>query len=83
MRHAPTAWNVDGRLQGLVEGQALARHQGADALEAELQPLPPGVRMLRQPRSNLDVVVFFVTRLVVSPVRVAARTAQPTFESSY
>jgi hypothetical protein len=33
-----------------------------DGFERELTPLPSGVRMLKQPRSNLDVVVFFVTR---------------------
>lgn len=33
-----------------------------DGFEHELAPLPVGVRMLKQPRSNLDVVVFFVTR---------------------
>lgn len=30
--------------------------------ERVLTPLPPGVRMLKQPRGDLDVVVFFVTR---------------------
>ena len=33
-----------------------------DGFEQELDPLPAGVRLLKQPRSNLDVVVFFVTR---------------------
>ena len=47
---------------GITEGSRVALVGAPRGFEAELAPLPPGVRMLKQPRSNLDVVVFFVTR---------------------
>jgi len=47
---------------GITEGSRVALVGAPDGFERELDPLPAGVRLLRQPRSNLDVVVFFVTR---------------------
>jgi len=47
---------------GITEGARVALVGAPDGFERELTPLPAGVRMLKQPRSNLDVVVFFVTR---------------------
>lgn len=47
---------------GIIEGSRVALVGAPDGFERELEPLPAGVRMLKQPRSNLDVVVFFVTR---------------------
>jgi hypothetical protein len=47
---------------GITEGARVALVGAPDGFERELEPLPSGVRMLKQPRSNLDVVVFFVTR---------------------
>jgi len=47
---------------GITEGSRVALVGAPDGFERVLVPLPTGVRMLKQPRSNLDVVVFFVTR---------------------
>jgi hypothetical protein len=47
---------------GITEGSRVALVSAPDGFEHELDPLPAGVRLLKQPRSNLDVVVFFVTR---------------------
>jgi hypothetical protein len=47
---------------GITEGSRVALVGAPDGFERALQPLPAGVHMLKQPRSNLDVVVFFVTR---------------------
>jgi hypothetical protein len=47
---------------GITEGSRVALVGAPVGFERELIPLPAGVRMLKQPRSNLDVVVFFVTR---------------------
>lgn len=47
---------------GITEGSRVALVGAPDGFEQGLAPLPPGVRMLKQPRSDLDVVVFFVTR---------------------
>jgi hypothetical protein len=47
---------------GITEGSRVALVGAPLGFERELTPLPPGVRMLKQPRSDLDVVVFFVTR---------------------
>jgi hypothetical protein len=47
---------------GITEGSRVALVGAPDGFERELTPLPAGVRMLKQPRSDLDVVVFFVTR---------------------
>jgi hypothetical protein len=47
---------------GITEGSRVALVGAPEGFERALVPLPAGVRMLKQPRSNLDVVVFFVTR---------------------
>ena len=47
---------------GITEGSRVALVGAPDGFERVLAPLPAGVRMLKQPRSDLDVVVFFVTR---------------------
>ncbi len=47
---------------GITEGSRVALVGAPVGFDHELTPLPDGVRMLKQPRSNLDVVVFFVTR---------------------
>lgn len=47
---------------GITEGSRVALVGAPDGFERVLTPLPAGVRMLKQPRSDLDVVVFFVTR---------------------
>jgi hypothetical protein len=47
---------------GITEGSRVALVGAPVGFDRELTPLPAGVRMLKQPRSNLDVVVFFVTR---------------------
>jgi hypothetical protein len=47
---------------GITEGSRVALVGAPDGFERVLTPMPPGVRMLKQPRSDLDVLVFFVTR---------------------
>ena len=47
---------------GITEGSRVAVVGAPVGFERVLAPLPAGVRMLKQPRSDLDVVVFFVTR---------------------
>ena len=47
---------------GIHEGARVALVGAPVGFEGVLTPLPAGVHMLKQPRSNLDVVVFFVTR---------------------
>jgi hypothetical protein len=47
---------------GIAEGSRVALVGAPEGFERVLEPLPPGVRLMKQPRSNLDVVVFFVTR---------------------
>ncbi|HEX4492002.1 MAG TPA: DUF3052 domain-containing protein [Acidimicrobiia bacterium] len=47
---------------GITEGARVALVSAPDGFERELTPLPDGVRLMRAPRANLDVVVFFVTR---------------------
>ena len=47
---------------GITEGSRVALVGAPEGFEDTLTPLPPGVRLLRQPRANLDVIVFFVTR---------------------
>jgi hypothetical protein len=50
------------RKLGITEGARVALVGAPAGFDRVLTPLPAGVRMLKQPRSNLDVVVFFVTR---------------------
>ena len=47
---------------GITEGSRVALVGAPVGFERELIPLPAGVTMLKVPRANLDVVVFFVTR---------------------
>jgi hypothetical protein len=47
---------------GITEGSRVALVGAPNGFDRVLTPLPSGVRMLKQPRSDLDVVVFFVTR---------------------
>ena len=47
---------------GITEGSRVALVGAPHGFDRVLTPLPAGVRMLKQPRSELDVVVFFVTR---------------------
>jgi len=47
---------------GITAGSRVALVGAPEGFEDTLDPLPPGVQLLKQPRSNLDVVVFFVTR---------------------
>jgi hypothetical protein len=47
---------------GITEGSRVALVGAPHGFDRVLTPLPAGVRMLKQPRSDLDVVVFFVTR---------------------
>jgi hypothetical protein len=47
---------------GIGEGARVALVGAPAGFEHELAPLPDGVRLLKAPRSNVDVVVFFVTR---------------------
>jgi hypothetical protein len=50
------------RKLGITEGSRVALVGAPHGFDRVLTPLPSGVRMLKQPRSDLDVVVFFVTR---------------------
>jgi hypothetical protein len=47
---------------GITEGARVALVGAPDGFERALAPLPDGVRLLKAPRGNVDVVVFFVTR---------------------
>jgi hypothetical protein len=47
---------------GITEGARVALVGAPAGFERELAPLPDGVRMLKAPRADVDVVLFFVTR---------------------
>jgi hypothetical protein len=49
------------RKLGIKEGSKVALVGAPDGFEAELDPLPPGVRLSRRVADGLDVVLLFVT----------------------
>lgn len=49
------------RKLGIKEGALVALLGAPDGFEAELEPLPGGVRLRRRLRRDLDVAVLFVT----------------------
>ena len=49
------------RKLGVKEGALVALLGAPEGFEAELEPLPDGVRLRRRLQPNLDVIVLFVT----------------------